>query len=445
MLFSQIVANNNKSIHNYLYFRSVIVVFLLAAVLSFSTLVSNADTKEDLARQIQENKTKLDTLEKEINEYNTKIANTKGEAGTLKQALSILEGRKKNLNLEIDSANLKIKNTEYDIYQVSDKIKDSSEKIENLRKGIVSSLKEMRYFKGQDSYILNVLSRKNLSDISTQINSVENFKSNLQKSTIDVKEIKGLLEKDKTIYENKFNVLKEQKEELSDKKKLVEQTRVENDRLLKETKSKEEVYKKKLAERKKIKDALEKETLDFESKLKAIVDVNLLPKTGNSILSYPVKKVNITQYFGNTSFSTKNPQVYNGAGHNGIDFAVPLGTPLYAAADGVVIGVDDSDASCRGASYGKWVLVKHNNGLTTLYAHMSSFGVSEGQNVTAGQKIGLSGSTGYSTGPHLHFTVYATQGVHVAGPTEYKSKSCGTYMRIPIAPRNAYLNPLSYF
>jgi murein DD-endopeptidase MepM/ murein hydrolase activator NlpD len=261
----------------------------------------------------------------------------------------------------------------------------------------------------------------------------------------EVKEIKNNLEVDKKIYQEKYNTLSEQKEDLSDKKKLVEQNKKENDKLLKETKSKEEVYQKKLAERKKTKDGLEKETLDFESKLKSIVDTSLLPKVGAGILAYPVKKILITQYFGNTSFSTKNPQVYNGAGHNGIDFGIPIGTALYSAADGVVIGVDDSDVYCRGASYGKWVLIKHNNGLTTLYAHMSSFAVSEGQSVKSGEKIGLSGNTGYSTGPHLHFTVYASQAVKVSGPTEYKSKSCGTYMRIPIAPRNAYLNPLSYF
>ncbi len=445
MLFSQIVLNSNKNTSNSFSFRLIVVVFLLSVLFSLTTFVSRADTKEDLAKQIQENKTKLDSLEKEINEYNIKIANTKGEAGTLKQALSILEARKKNLNLEIDSANLKIKNTEYDIYKVSDKIKDSNQKLEKLKHGMISSLKEIRYFQDEDNYMLTFLGKKTLSDISGEINNAESFKNSLQKSTTNAREIKGLLEKDKEVYEDKYNILKEQKEELSDKKKLVEQTRAENDRLLKETKSKEDIYKKKLAERKKIKEGLEKETLDFESKLKAIVNINLLPKTGNGILSYPIKKINITQYFGNTSFSTKNPQVYNGAGHNGIDFAVPIGTALYSAADGVVMGVDDSDTSCRGASYGKWVLIKHNNGLTTLYAHMSSFSVSEGQAVTSGQKIGLSGNTGYSTGPHLHFTVYATQGVHVAGPTEYKSKSCGTYMRIPIAPRNAYLNPLSYF
>lgn len=445
MLFSQIVLNSNKNTSNSFSFRLIVVVFLLSVLFSLTTFVSRADTKEDLAKQIQENKTKLDSLEKEINEYNIKIANTKGEAGTLKQALSILEARKKNLNLEIDSANLKIKNTEYDIYKVSDKIKDSNQKLEKLKHGMISSLKEIRYFQDEDNYMLTFLGKKTLSEISGEINNVESFKNSLQKSTTNAREIKGLLEKDREVYEDKYNILKEQKEELTDKKKLVEQTRVENDRLLKETKSKEDIYKKKLAERKKIKDSLEKETLDFESKLKAIVNINLLPKTGNGILSYPIKKINITQYFGNTSFSTKNPQVYNGAGHNGIDFAVPIGTALYSAADGVVMGVDDSDTSCRGASYGKWVLIKHNNGLTTLYAHMSSFSVSEGQAVTSGQKIGLSGNTGYSTGPHLHFTVYATQGVHVAGPTEYKSKSCGTYMRIPIAPRNAYLNPLSYF
>ncbi len=404
-----------------------------------------ADTKDDLAKKIQDNKAALDALEKEIRDYNSKIVNTKEEGNTLKQAISVLEGRKKNLNLEIDAASIKIKNTQYEILDTESKIQISEDKLTTFKSGLENIIREINYSNQNNSFLFNITNDRGISEYIDDLNNISVYKNSVNSSLDNVKTLKSGLEINKKLQENKYAELNDHKEELSDKKKLVEQNKKESDILLKETKSKEDIYKKQLADRKKIKQDLEKETLDFESKLKAIVDTSLLPKSGTGILAYPVKKVNITQYFGNTAFSTKNSQIYNGAGHNGIDFAVPVGTPLYAAADGVVVGVADSDLSCSRASYGKWTMIKHNNGLTTLYAHMSSFGVSEGQSVIAGQKIGLSGNTGYSTGPHLHFTVYASQAVRVAGPTEYRSKSCGTYMVIPIAPRNAYLNPLSYF
>lgn len=425
--------------------KSISFLVFSLFIFSYNYNFSYADTKDDLAKKIQDNKVSLDALEKEIREYNSKIVNTKEEANTLKQAINILEGRKKNLNLEIDAASIKIKNTQYEIIDTESKIEISEEKLSIFKSGLEKILREINYTNQKNSFLFNITNDKGISEYIDTLNNINSYKNSVNDSLTNVKTLKSDLEINKKIQENKYTQLSEQKEELDDKKKLVEQNKKENDILLKETKSKESTYKQQLADRKKIKQDLEKETLDFESKLKAIVDPSLLPKSGTGTLGYPVKKVNITQYFGNTAFSTKNPQVYNGAGHNGIDFAVPVGTPLYSAADGVVVGVADSDLACRGASYGKWTMIKHTNGLTTLYAHMSSFGVSVGQTVVAGQKIGLSGNTGYSTGPHLHFTVFASQGVRVAGPTEYKSKSCGTYMIIPIAPRNAYLNPLSYF
>lgn len=102
----------------------------------------------------------------------------------------------------------------------------------------------------------------------------------------------------------------------------------------------------------------------------------------------------ITQGFG-------VPELGVGAPHTGLDIGVPIGTPIKAAGSGTVIFAG-GDACC---SFGYHVIISHGNGLQTLYGHMSQIGVSVGQVVVQGQILGLSGSTGFSTGPHVHFEV----------------------------------------
>ena len=88
--------------------------------------------------------------------------------------------------------------------------------------------------------------------------------------------------------------------------------------------------------------------------------------------------------------------------HTGTDIGAPLGTPAHAAAAGTVVLVQPDD----GGPYGNSLLIDHGNGLSTFYAHLSAFEVSQGQHVSAGQTVALTGSTGWSTGPHLHFEVH---------------------------------------
>ncbi|GGR84670.1 hypothetical protein GCM10010169_31200 [Micromonospora fulviviridis] len=87
--------------------------------------------------------------------------------------------------------------------------------------------------------------------------------------------------------------------------------------------------------------------------------------------------------------------------HAGIDFAMPSGTPIHAAAAGTVVKAGDA-----GDGYGNSVFIDHGNGYLTHYAHQSRLIVSVGDKVKAGQVIGYEGSTGDSTGPHLHFEVH---------------------------------------
>jgi murein DD-endopeptidase MepM/ murein hydrolase activator NlpD len=93
-------------------------------------------------------------------------------------------------------------------------------------------------------------------------------------------------------------------------------------------------------------------------------------------------------------------QEYGHNGHPGIDIFAPEGTPIWAAKGGVVIS-----AGMNNGGYGNLVLIDNGGGIVTAYAHQSRILVSVGQSVSQGQTIGLEGSTGNSTGPHLHFEV----------------------------------------
>jgi murein DD-endopeptidase MepM/ murein hydrolase activator NlpD len=130
-----------------------------------------------------------------------------------------------------------------------------------------------------------------------------------------------------------------------------------------------------------------------------------------------------------------------------VDFGVPVGTPVKSVLAGTIQATGNTDAFPGCHSWGKWVLVKHNNGLTSLYAHLSSILVNPGQTVTTGELIGLSGNTGFSTGPHLHLTLYASQGVQVVKFNEFNRGTTGcsaTGATTPVAPFDAYIDPMTY-
>ena len=117
--------------------------------------------------------------------------------------------------------------------------------------------------------------------------------------------------------------------------------------------------------------------------------------TAGGFFALPVPGAPITQRFG------PNVDPFTGAGgfHPGVDFGAPLGTPIHAAGDGIVAfaGVE--------SGYGNYTCINHGNGIATCYGHQSVLMVKVGDQVKQGQVIGLVGSTGYSTGPHLHFEV----------------------------------------
>jgi murein DD-endopeptidase MepM/ murein hydrolase activator NlpD len=110
----------------------------------------------------------------------------------------------------------------------------------------------------------------------------------------------------------------------------------------------------------------------------------------------PIARMRITSEFGHRS----NPFGKGHTFHRGIDLSAPVGTPVYAVAAGTVIRASSD------RNYGNVVVINHHNGYKTLYAHNSKLVVKVGQRVKVGQQIAKVGSTGRSTGPHLHFEIH---------------------------------------
>jgi len=117
-------------------------------------------------------------------------------------------------------------------------------------------------------------------------------------------------------------------------------------------------------------------------------------------LSWPMIGARITQPFGPTNLTLEPSLGPYPHFHTGIDLAAPLGTPVMAAADGIVVAVAHTSVG-----YGNYVMIAHGGGVITLYAHLLETDVGMGDKVARGKKIGLEGSSGLSTGPHVHFEV----------------------------------------
>jgi murein DD-endopeptidase MepM/ murein hydrolase activator NlpD len=117
--------------------------------------------------------------------------------------------------------------------------------------------------------------------------------------------------------------------------------------------------------------------------------------TSSAIFAWPVRG-RLTSFYG----YRRSPFTRGRSFHDGLDIAAPTDTPIAAAMSGRVtsVGFDNT--------YGNFVVIEHSDGYRTLYGHMNSYSTHGGAYVTEGETIGYVGSTGQSTGPHLHFTVY---------------------------------------
>lgn len=424
-----------------MYFQKKKTIFIFLLILFFCPVNSTFAAKvEELKNQIEQKNKAMEVIQKEIEEYKQKIASTAKEAGSLKKQITLL-----NNNLAQIKADIKF--TQNRIEAASLTIEELSLSVNNTEKSITKNLDAISELirivneADSNSLIEIILANDNLSDFFSNLDSIESLTKQIDSRLNELREFRAALKDQKKKMTFEKENLENKKEELIDKKDIQVNVQKQKENLLTQTKNKESLYKNLLSDRIRKQEALEREIKSIEEALKVAISPDYLPKTGQGVLSWPVELPVITQYFGNTDFATKNPQVYKGMGHNGIDLRASIGTQVMASADGKVRDIGNTDESCKGVSYGRWALIEHLNNLTTLYTHLSLIKVRNGDIIKREDIIGYSGDTGFVTGPHLHFAVFASKAVKV----DYvQSKVCGTMMKLPLAPYNGYLNPLSY-
>lgn len=413
--------------------------FFVAAGLRYFS-VARAERIDELRDKITERNGQIAELEREIAAYETQIEKETAAADTLKNQIGRLESAIKKLNADIRLAERQISRTELTIDQFAIEIEQKEETIGARRAALAAAIRSMDELETR-SLVEILLSNDSLSEFFNTIDGLDQIHGRLKEDLENLRMLNKELIQKKLLEEEERSRLEHLKGGLSDRRLIEQQTKTAKNTLLTATKNREAGYRNLLQERIEKKEALEQEIQNIEEELRVVIDPDSLPRAGSGVLRWPLDAVNITQFFGNTAFATANPQVYSGKGHNGIDLRSSIGTAVKASYEGTIKGVGDTDTQCAGVSYGKWVLIEHPNNLATLYAHLSRISVRTGQRVNAGELVGYSGNTGYTTGPHLHFAVFAAQGVRV---DQYRSRICGSMMTLPLAPYNSYLNPLSY-
>lgn len=419
--------------------KIVLFFFGLALLLPFPAF-TRADLVDDLKAKIEERNRVIAELEKEIALYEAQVEKTGAEATTLKSAVNALELTRKKLSAEIKVIENKISAASLSIKSLDSEINERQKNIDkNL--GLITAMINKTNELESSSLLETLLNYPTISRFWDQVESLSELYGALREAVLELREERQELGDKKLEEEARKKELLTLSDNLTDKKKVAEYNKAKTAKLLADTKNKQSNYQKLLEQKIALRKAVEQELLDYESQLKFAIDPTSLPKSGSGVLRWPLDSVKITQEFGDTAFSRSHSALYNGRGHNGIDLKAALGTPVKAALSGKVLGTGDTDKTCPGASYGKWVLIEHENGLSTLYAHLSVIKVSSGEAVETGEVAGYSGDTGYATGPHLHFTVYASQGVAIRS---FPSKVCRAAYTMPVASLNAYLNPLLY-
>lgn len=404
-----------------------VVLFFIFTLLFFGAN-TEAALVDDLRKDISVKGQEIQKLEEEAKALREQVLAKEREAKTLHNQIGQIDLSLKKLTSDVRLTETRVSRTRLEIQELGEEISEKERSIERSRRDLGRLLSSIS--RKDEEGVVGVLAKyDSLGQFFNSVYYLLGLERGMHERLNDLRALKKELEGSRARAELKKTELAGLLTRLGDQKEIREGEKKERSVIFAETKNQEKKFQQLLELTEAQQEAIQKEIEELEDKLREAVDPGSLPSRREGVLRWPAEGT-VSQGYGRTAFARLS-HFYRF--HNGIDIKSDLGSPIVAADDGEVIATGDTDRYCRRGAYGKYIVIRHNSNLATLYAHLSLIRVAAGERVDRGALIGYMGLTGLSTGPHLHFTVYDSRTVDIR-----QSRLCG-----PL-PYGGSINPLDY-
>jgi len=358
-----------------------------------------APTVADLQKQINDKKASINSSANKRKELEAKISQLKNQ-----QADAMRD--KKNYDDLIATIEAEIKDTEELMEMLGEFIVQEEAEIQKTQEeyeksyGVFLEMIKFAYEEGDVNYLNLLLKAENFTDFLTKMDIISNIAEYNKNVTDRLLQSKENLESVKENHEEMIKQLEEYKEDLEKSSKEASGFRAQAISIVEQTKKEIEANIARQAELEKQEADIQAEILRRSKELQALQDSQRKYVGGTLMWPVDTKYGKISSGFGNRNSPITGRYEF----HSGIDIPAAYGASIYAANDGTVI------ISGTSGGYGNYVVIDHGGGKTTMYAHNSANLAKAGDKVKKGDVIAKIGSTGWSTGNHIHFA-YAEDGV----------------------------------
>ena len=393
------------------------VALALAIILLCGVLPApvSAASSVEIQKQINALKSEKAKIQKEIDAVQKQFDANFSEMESMVSEKNAIDQELTLINSKIEATNAEITAYSQLIADTQDELDDAQEKLRELSEAHRERVRVMEE-EGKLSYWEVLFEANSFTDLLDRLNMIEEINAADRRRIEQMRIAADIVTATQMNLETEKKSLEEVRVQLAEDEQILAVKRTEYDDLLYELEQKSEEFELLIAESEILQEELMIEIAGKEKELKEAKHDEYLAKLAlqgdnppsNATWVTPVSGYRLTSAFG----MRKHPVLKVTRMHNGVDMACAQGTPIYATRAGTV-----TRTAYQAGGAGNYVSINHLDGFSSVYMHMTHYVVSPGQTVSQGQLIGYVGSTGISTGPHLHF------GISYAG---------------------AYVNPLAY-
>ncbi len=381
-----------------------LLAFFLAVVLAVNfPMEANAAKSSEIKDQIKDLKSENAAIQAEINAIRSKYDANASE-------IQAIVDQKNAIDQEIVLLNQQIININEQIIAYGQLIADTQDQMD-VAQGLLENLSLQNRLRiqameeeGTVSYWEVLFKANSFTDLLDRMAMMEEIAAADQRRLKEMELAAEMVARTQVELTGSLQELEASRSDLDLAQQALEERRDDSDELLEQLLDKQEEFQVLLDESEAAQDDLMREIAQKEKELKQAQYDEYLARLAaqgsappsNAAWVTPVTSYTLTSPFG----MRKHPVLGYNRMHNGIDMAAPKGTPIYATRAGTV-----TTASYQAGGAGYYVSINHLDGFASIYMHMTHYVVSAGQSVAKGQLIGYVGSTGISTGPHLHFGI----------------------------------------